>query len=103
MMLLNKTHLLKKINKKIIDHVKSEIGTDLYKEEIKDLQKEVDDLKNSINKKNILITRMNKRIATVEKDVSVITKDLVAAITILNEIYFFLEKLSNNNKNIDYH
>ncbi len=103
MMLLNKTHLLKKINKKIIDHIKSEIDFDLHEEEIKSLKKEINDLKDSINKKNILIANMNKRVAIVEKDISIITKDLIAAITILNEIYLFLEKLNNSSKNIDYH
>ena len=102
MMLLSKTPLLKKINESIINHIKSEIDSENINNEIKSLKKEIDDLKEVVNKKNNLINSMNKRIARSENDMNIVTNDLVAAITILNEIYFFLEKI-NNNKKVNYH
>jgi hypothetical protein len=101
-MLSNKTHLLKKINKKIINHIKSEIGIEDISCEVLSLKKEISELKEVINHKNNLINSMNKRIASSEKDMNIVTNDLISAITILNEIYYFLESL-NKNKKVNYH
>ncbi len=101
-MLLNKTRLLKKINETIINHIKSEIESENINKEIQSLKKEINDLKEAINNKNNLINSMNKRIAAAEQDMNIVANDLVSAISMLHEIYFFLEKL-NNNKKVNYH
>ena len=93
MMLLKKTHLLKKINKlsEKLDNTLSNKIESKYEDRLKNLEELINNLQKDNQIKNTKIDDLNKKVAFYENETKNLTNDVVTLTNVIRDVYVLVE------------